>query len=284
VSPDFQQLIAEYWNARPSDDEIRELDPCASPQLAGQNIKLLAASGCRAWLLKLCRNNNGNVPETCRREALTSLFGTLLDVPVVDAWVVPISLLAKYTPRQNPDKDLILDEFVLMPLLANGKSLEQNPCAGAARIGMQIEKVADVFAFMHWIGDEDRSLSDVMCEGDRIYLIDNGLCGPRPGPTKKLRGYHPTPEVYNERSITLKCYGSKPSFVEFVLKKLELADNLLLDPGALHTIAALPDIVIQKVVASVGVDEDVARTLIQRKATIIEDYKAWFAEAVKICR
>lgn len=164
-----------------------------------------------------------------------------------------------------------------MPYL-DGSNFERNPIAAAARIGMQLPAAANALAFMHWIGDEDRGLSDVMYSDNTFFLIDNGLCGP--GTSTPLRGYHPTPEVYTTDRIILKCYGGgKPSFVEFLLGALQFDAKVFAAPGALQAIEDLSDETIREVVSLVHVDKDVATTLILRRATIRNDYSLWLAQA-----
>src|SRR5262249_46636546 len=100
----------------------------------------------------------------------------------------------------------------------------------------------------------------------------------------KLRGYHPTPEVYTRDRIVLKCYGGgKSSFVEFVIKRMDLEHRLLFAPPVLDRIVDLEEDVIEEVVESVKVNIPAAKTLVQRKATIHADYRSWFSEAVRLC-
>lgn len=281
MAQDAQRIIREYWDALPPDDEVRTFNLQSMP-VAGHNKKFRVESASGSWLVKFCHHDAWRVPEICRREAMVSLFGKLLDVPVVDAWVLRADLLGENIPELVPENELILDEFVLMPLL-NGKSVEEDQEGGASRLRMQSGRVGDAFAFMHWIGDEDRGLADVMYEGERFLLIDNGLCGPGQGP--KLRGYHPDPAAFSAERVVLKCYGGgKMSLVEFAFYHLEAEQRSLAEPSALQRITELQDHVIEQVVASLGINMAVATTLIQRKATITADYHAWFTEAITTCR
>ena len=96
---------------------------------------------------------------------MTSLFGRVLEVPVVKAWVIPSNVIKIPETTAN---DLIRDKCVLQPYI-EGATLEQNKIAGALRIGIQLITVADILAFLHWIGDEDRGLSDVMFSDDQLF-------------------------------------------------------------------------------------------------------------------
>jgi len=276
---DATQIIEDYWGARPSDQEIRTFDLRPFPA-GGHNVKFRATSATGTWIIKFCRHDDQRVPEVCRREAMASLFGRIVSVPVVDAWVLPADLIERHRPEQ--DGQLILDEFVLMREV-KGKAFEENRLAGAARIGMQAESVGDVLAFMHWIGDEDRGLADVMYEGNNFLLIDNGLCGP--GNNPKLRGYHPDPNAFSHDRVIMKCYGGgKQSFVEFIIKEVEFNVQRLQEPAVLRRIGGLDDGVVKEVVERLGIDVPVAKTLIERRSTIAADYDSWLAEAVEFRR
>jgi len=166
-----------------------------------------------------------------------------------------------------------------MPFL-KGETLENKRLPAASRVGMDPNGVADVFAFMHWIGDEDRGLSDVMLVGGKFILIDNGLCGP--GQSDQLRGYHPWPQTYSDEQIVKKCYFRKPSLVAFVLRDTELPHHLFASPPVLERIPQIPEDVVREVVRSVGIPDPVAESLIARKATIEADYQQWFMRATQL--
>ena len=120
------QAIDRHQNRRPSDDEIRQFSPFPLG-LPGQNIKFFAKSQSGMWLLKFCHNDFDRVPEVCEREVMTSLFGLLLGVPTVEAWVVPTSKLATNPVQHIREWDLIQDRFVLM------RYIDQEPAGSFGR-------------------------------------------------------------------------------------------------------------------------------------------------------
>lgn len=130
------------------------------------------------------------MPDIGEREAMTSGFGRLLGMSVVPAWVVPAD---QFRPADlPPDSEIIRDRCVVMPRII-GPTVEADQQQAKRLVRSGPADVADMFAFMHWIGDEDRGRADVMIEGERLVLIDNGLCGP--GWSDRLRGAHPHPSV-----------------------------------------------------------------------------------------
>ncbi len=278
------QAIDRHQNRRPSDDEIRQFAPFPLG-LPGQNIKFFAKSQSGMWLVKFCRNDYDRVPEVCEREAMTSLFGLLLGVPAVEAWVVPTPKLATNPVQHIRDWDLIQDRFVLMRYVDQepAGSFEENPTAGALRVKSRINEIGNALAFLHWLGDEDRGLTDVMFERDEFVLIDNGLCGP--GTDNRLRGYHPTPDAFSRARIILKCYGGgKKSFVEFLLKDLAIDPHLLGGRQMIERIEAFDDDPIALICALTGVNAAAGRILMARKHSLRNDYAEWLQQAVELCR
>ena len=148
---------------------------------------------------------------------------------------------------------------------------------------MRVNEIGNALAFLHWLGDEDRGLTDVMFERDDFVLIDNGLCGP--GTHSWLRGYHPTPDAYSRARIILKCYGGgKKSFVEFLLKDLAIDPQLLGGAQMIERIEAFDDDAIAFICTSTGVNAKAGRILMARKLSLRGDYAEWLRQAVKLCR
>ena len=272
--------ISGYLKDRPSQEELSKL--ALGQSLPGsQNSKFFATTSPRLWFVKVCRNYYQRAPEVCEREALASLLGRTLGVSIMNAWAISTSLLSINLPTEKSDKDLILDRVVMMDLVM-GKTVQDDQVRAAQWVEANGARVADIFAFMHWIGDEDRGLSDVMLDPTGLVLIDNGLCGP--GQNDKLRGYHPTPEVYTPDRILLKCYGGgKPSFVEFVLKIGGMKLGELRLPGVIPKIAALSLDDLREIIECVGVPENNAQVLYERGQNLSEDYAKWFDEAISYC-
>lgn len=234
------------------------------------------------WVLKFCNNNNRCVPEICEREVLISLLGKAVGVPVVDAWVIP-SECALPTLEQNNRKEdhVIREKVVLMPLLS-GVTINKSRSQAGEILSNKAVLAANIFAFMHWVGDEDRGLEDMMLVNNEIILIDNGLCGP--GPSDKIRGYHPTPEVYNYEMITKKCYGGgKRSFVAFVIRDLKLSLEKLSFPPVIGRIESLTDGAIAAFATSLLLDGYVTEKLIMRRDSLQTDYAEWLIKAIDKC-
>jgi hypothetical protein len=137
--------------------------------------------------------------------------------------------------------------------------------------------MADVFAFMHWVGDEDRGLTDIMLVNGQFVLIDNGLCGP--GPDDRLRGYHPDAGVFSTDQILKKCYPGKPSLVAFVLRDAKLPREQFECPPVLRRIADLSDQDVIDICQTAKVGSQVADVLNTRRLTLNDDYRGWLASA-----
>jgi hypothetical protein len=233
----------------------------------------------KKWVVKFAVNHGGRAPESCKREVLISLLGQALGVPVVDAWTIPTDgQLELVEPLHN---DAIRDHAVLMPLLP-GEAVAGVENAAKAAVSQSPADAADIFAFMHWVGDEDRSLLDVILVDGRFVLIDNGLCGP--GRDGRIRGYHPMPDT-NPTRLVLKCYGGgKRALVEFVLCDAAVPSALLADPPVISRIEALGDTAVEKFVRASNVEGWVADVLNARKSTIRSEYSEWLSQAVEVCR
>ncbi len=179
------------------------------------------------------------------------------------------------------DPQIICDKIVVMPLLP-GHTVQAAREATAVRIAWNPEKASDLFAFMLWVGDEDRGLDDGMLVGDQIVLIDNGLCGPGAG--LSLRSYHPYPEHYQYENRVKMCYGGKQSFVAYVLRDMRFPSEMLISPSAIARIEKISDDVIREVVVIVGLPTQICDKLIERKRALLDDYRTWLAQASDVCK
>lgn len=169
-----------FYSQKPEEPLIGSLRLEKFPS-RGQNILLRVVSDLGSeWILKFCRSSDDIAHEVCKREELTSLFGSLLDVPVGNAWVIPSSIISTDLIQQETYTDLIRDEFVIMPLY-EGQTISDSKETAKIVARKCVSDVANMFGFMHWLGDEDRGLDDIMFKKDEyeceIILIDNGLCG-----------------------------------------------------------------------------------------------------------
>jgi hypothetical protein len=216
------------------------------------------------------------------REALTSLLGRLVDVPAVDAWVVPLSLFpAVILPgRDEPEAPLVRDRCVVMPFL-DGATAASDPAGAIAAVGLAPAAAGDLLAFMHWIGDEDRGLDDVMAVGGRLLLIDNGLCGPG-RPESGLRGYHPLWEAFDAGAKLRKCYGGKRAFVEFVLRDAGLPHATFAGPPVIGRIQSLASETIRRVVGHLGLHARVAAVLAERTRHLAHEYEQWLDDVGRL--
>lgn len=272
-------VVQQHFSAGPREAIVRQFALSVYPK-GGHNYKYLAIDpdGTK-WLVKVGKSTYHRSPEMCERELLVSLFGKVLAVPVVDAWIILTDWLQGLQIPDDPEA--IKDRCVLMPWLA-GSTVEEKRPAAAAWIATNTAATADILGLMWWMGDEDRGLTDVMLSDRRLILIDNGLCGP--GLDPKLRGYHPTPEAYGREQIVKMCNSSKPSFVEFVLRDCELDHGLFATPNVLQRISEFDEGVIKEVTQAAKVSDYVAPILIDRKREVQSDYGSWFREASALCK
>ncbi len=273
--------------ARPSESDIRQFQLSSFDGGGWNKMWRAKGPGGTDWLIKICRNTRERTPEICERELWISLLGKVVGIPVVDAWVVCTNLFEDLDLSDSDESSrgkLIRDKCVLMPLL-KGETVQKKREAAASCIGRKPEAAADIFAFMRWVGDEDRGLCDVMLVDGELVLIDNGLCGP--GDDALLRGYHPTPEAYqnnnNWRVKMCNCSG-KRSLVSFVLRDLELPHRLFATPPALERIIRLSDDAVYRTAEEAGIKRDYAKILVDRKQAAYRDYDEWFGEASNLCK
>ena len=275
-------VIRDHTATKPSAEVLKSFR--FSPMPGGNNPKCRAeADDGRTYVVKWSKNNLSRVPEINRREMLISILGRLVGVGVVDAWVVRSEFLPEYAfPPDEPQVPLIRDECVVMPFL-QGSTVAQSKPASAIRVAWNASAIADLFAFMHWIGDEDRGVDDVMLIDDRFVLIDNGLCGPG-APESGLRGYHPNWEDFrhNSEAKVKKCYPGKPSFVAFVLRDLALPMDFIPLPSAIDRIMTITDEAIREIATHCRVASSVSGELIHRKAHLAIEYREWFSQALAL--
>lgn len=224
--------------------------------------------------IKFCKHDS-KVFDICKREELASIIGELIGVPVVKAWCLPMSHLTS-PPSLGPE--FVPNEFVVMPLL-DGGSFQQYRDAAASIVKSRIDQIKDVFAYMHWIGDDDRGIADVMTEGDHFVLVDNGLTGP-PLFQTPLRGSHPYPHMLtnNRGQIVKKCIHEKPSLVAFVVRDVGVSSDRLRDPSVISRIELVEEDVLREIVSDLGMDSRIASQLIERKNTLRSDFTLWIDE------
>jgi hypothetical protein len=278
---DIQRLIETHTSNRPSSDDL--IGMCFEKwHPGGANPKYLATDSNDAkWIVKFCKNDANRVPEICDREVLISLFGKVLTVPVVESWTISVNEInIDINDIARYEREIVRDKAVLMRMLI-GDTVGHNRTAAAAVIEHAPERVADLFAFMYWVGDEDRGLEDVFIAGDYLTLIDNGLCGPNVHDF--LRGYHPFPEVYQYDNRVKMCYGGKSSFVAFVLRDCRIQQSILNNPAVLERIEQLDFKSIVNITRSLSLSDYVAIKLSNRTLTLRNEYADWLKRAVTLC-
>jgi hypothetical protein len=273
------EIIERHRNTRPAAEVLRSLQlSLFSDDKPNYRFRGEGEEG--SWFIKFCTNVDNRIPDICERELLISLLGQLLDVRVVSAWSIPATDLPALQLPEDPS--LIRDKAVVMPWL-NGSTVE-----GAKDQAMQLvltapDCIAELFAFMHWVGDEDRGLVDVFLEDGRLVLIDNGLCGP--GRDSLLRGAHPSPGTYHTQpdSLIEMCYPGKPSLVAFVLRDVRISITEVRSPKVIDRIQALSDAAIHAIVQAAGLGSWIGDILILRRELIQASYLEWLAKAIRVC-
>jgi hypothetical protein len=169
-----------------------------------------------------------------------------------------------------------------MPMLV-GSTVSQSRAETIEAIRAAPGQAANVFAFMHWVGDEDRGLADVFLVKNELILIDNGLCGP--GRDCLVRGAHPNPEVYraNSEALVKKCYPGKQSLVAFVFRDSGVSAMKMREPKAIENIEAIPDRAVTQMVQVAGLPSWIGEVLILRKPLLRSSYLEWLSQAIQVC-
>jgi hypothetical protein len=282
INARVSQVIRQHRDARPRRNELASCN--LLPFAQQQSNPLYQGKGKnRDLVVKFCFNPANAVPDIYEREHFVSLIGKVLDIPVVDAWIVKTRPLKGIDlPATGEACPLLRDRCIAMPLL-EGEAALDNPSHAKEIVQAAPERIGDLFAFLHWIGDEDRGLKDIMLVEDKMVLIDNGLCGP--GRNGILRGSHPLVGDYcqHPHSMVLMCYWRKPSFVAFVLHDLQMSALAFRQPAVLTRIKELPDRAIQRLVRETGLTPWVADVLILRRDVLDASYTDWLARAAQVC-
>jgi hypothetical protein len=173
-------------------------------------------------------------------------------------------------------------QCLVMPELC-GKSLDKVPKSElkTTLVGKE-PQIADLLAFSHWIGDEDRGTADVMLECDELMYVDNGLCGP--AGSKKLRGAHPHQDMFNDEAIAKKCFPGKPSFVAAVLRDAQVTQASLASPHVIQRLCQTSPAIIASLLDLSGIrDARFEAVLSSRTITLRADYDSWLKSAISFC-
>jgi hypothetical protein len=274
------KVIECHTKTRPVEAELASFRLTRLNHAGHNSVYRVQGNDGRHWFVKFCRHNDNRILDICEREVLVSLLGELLQVPVVRAWSIPAGQLR--APDLPVDASLSRDRCVLMPLLS-GSSVADSRRRATELARSAPSLLANLFAFMHWVGDEDRGLGDVFLADDTFVLIDNGLCGPGRDPV--LRGAHPDAGVYrgNPERIVKKCYPHKASLVAFVLRDAGVPASELRRPNVIESIEALPDRAVRQIVQTAGLASWIGDVLIVRQGVIRGSYLEWLSQAAQAC-
>jgi hypothetical protein len=253
----------------------------AEPLGNGHNVKFLMQDRKgKKWVVKVCRNTGGRVPDICEREKTTFLFARLLGLSVVDTFILPSDCFSKLIPA---DGDFIKNKVVALPYIES-KNIKEFVATNniiSRSLFSDSNDVANIFAFYDWIGDEDRGTEDflVRIRDKKVFLIDHGLSGP--GQSKLLRSAHPYPENYNADAIIKKCYPGKDSFFDYIFLTIGINVNNLCNPPIIKLIKNIPNFIIRRYSKNSRIldYEHFALELATRKNNIDRDYKKWLEEA-----
>lgn len=272
----MKSILTQRATRRPQSSKDWKLVPL---QHRGVNQSALATSNTHGeWFIKICRDP-GSVPDICEREELASLLGEMAEVPVVDAFCVPTATFGAVAELFPLALDLMTDRCVAMHRIA-GSTVSLDPEGASRFIRSHPDKLADIFAFSLWIGDEDRGLDDVMLENGSLVLIDNGLSGP--GRSSVLRSAHPAECLYRPIDVTRMCFPFKKSFVEFAIRRLSEPNRQLAVPKVIDRIAGLRDTDLEQAVLHSQLPPWMASALVQRRDTLGDDYVKWLKAAADL--
>lgn len=272
------KLIQQHESKRPNVNDLSsiELERCF---MESTNTLFRCKDSKPALLFKFCRAEDARLPLICEREEFVSIMGTVLGIPVVNAWVFPTNQL----PAVEIDKSqFIIDKCVVMELLP-AKTVHDSQDEASKIVLNNVMAIANTFAFLHWIGDEDRGTKDVLVHDSSLVLIDNGLCGP--APDRAIRGAHPAKQVYvNHPDAMIKmCFHGKPSLVAFVFRHLKVTALAFRQPKVLVSIKELTDESISQIVAAAHLPQWIADTLILRREILDHSYLEWLSSAAHVC-
>ncbi len=233
----------------------------------GQNRKFFMDG----YFLKLSLTD-GKVFDICEREEMASIFGHLLNIPVVRAWS---SLTDGIVFPSGTETLCNVVKCVIMDWI-DGNSLLQDKTAAETVVRSQIQVFADIFAYMQWIGDDDRGLEDIMMVGNKLLLVDNGLTGP-PTIDSPLRSAHPGIELFahNPIQVLKRCVPSKPSFVAFVMRDLRVSCDELKHPDFIDRCVALHSDDLHGIIEGLGMQPSIANVLDSRRQTLRDEYHEW---------
>jgi hypothetical protein len=274
------KVLQRHEEDRPRSDGLAVLKTTRL-NLTGHNIKYRGDGGGHSWFIKFCKDHEKKREDICEREVLVSLFGQVLGIPIVKAWMVSADSIAAVQTLPD-DPTLIRHKCVVMEWL-EGPTLMNDLDAATKTVRSNTGCIANLLAFMHWIGDEDRGLNDVILDEGQLVLIDNGLCGP--GGDDVLRGAHPDCGVFwgNRVALLTKCYPHKGSFVEFVLSHVAISTSSLQRATVIDNIQNLPTDAIRRIVDATGLERWVADELIARQLRLRNDYLDWLSQAAQVC-
>lgn len=262
---EMHEVIQDHNNKRP----LLKGHANALDGVFGQNAKFRLEE----YFLKVSKHENNKVLDICEREEVASIFGQKLEIPTVLAWTVKTDQVVF---SRTFDQEWVQGKCVAMEFVA-GIPL----CCILQEIAVQtvlenVDEVFDIFAYMHWIGDDDKGLEDVMLRSGRLVLVDNGLTGPPMFPSP-LRSAHPYPGQWRNdpKDIARKSCPNKSSIVEFVFKTAKVPTDHVSLPRFIERCEGLDAGGIRAVIDSVGMNPQIANTLDKRRKTLRGDYAEW---------
>lgn len=240
----------------------------------GHNAHYIVEAGRFSELFcKVCRHDDV-VQDICEREQFASMAAKVVGVSFARAWVVKLDGIIFQEQR---DSAFVQDRCVLSEFVT-GRQISKGCEPDIELIKSVPNQIADIYAFLHWLGDEDRGVTDLLVTPEHLTLIDGGLCGPRKGETQ-LRGAHPYPEKYTDLQVLKKCYPGKPSVIRIAINDAGIPKPELEQTLVIERIQSLRDSDIRELVQFCKLNDYVADTLIKRRQTISDDYANWLNEA-----
>lgn len=251
---------------------------------SGNPLFLARSNSSEQFLIKMCDNPRGVVPDICEREYFCSLLGQGFGLPVVRSWATntPPKLRAIVEGMRNAPRNLILEKCVVMEFL-NGSDLESKRRTDSQSVDeairLQARTIESFLAFAYWLGDEDRGLKDVMMVNGELVFIDFGLSGP--GRHQGRRGAHPVDRYYREIDPIRMCICEKWSFAGLVIE--EVKASLAAQPDIIDHIEAIDQTALRSVVKRSGLNDWISDDLCERVTTLRRDFADWHSKAHQSC-
>lgn len=273
-------FLCSHHATRPSIDIFKSSQLSTAIRKGSEFLPFTTESG--SYFVKACENPAGKVADICRREVLGSLVLRYLGTNAPKIWLVQSSegldIRAAFDRwKVTASSQRIYSEFVIMEKLV-GCNLEIAKHQGQLPqiLGSNQHEIVAMLVATYWLGDEDRGLADAIFDGDSVFFIDFGLCGP--GSPQPHRGAHPLHDHFQTSDVILRCYPGKPGVVKNACQLTPYMLDEIPKSRIIDRIEQLTNENIEMLVSACKLETEIAQILIQRRSTLRNDIVKWVAE------